>query len=144
MMNKFWKSKELKDFTDDEWELLCDGCGRCCFRKIIDGWLWWKRILNTRIACDLLDCETCRCKDYKNRFKKQPECIKLNRKKIREFKWLPKTCAYRLIHEGKDLPEWHPLVSGNPESVKKSGVIISDAVNENTVSDADWYDYVID
>ena len=141
-MANFWETKELKDFTQEEWESLCDGCGRCCYRKIIDGWLWWKKILNTRVACNLLDCNTCRCTDYENRFEKQPECIKLDRKKIKAFKWLPETCSYRLVYEKKPLPSWHPLVSGNPESVKEAGIPIENGINERDAED--WFDFIID
>ena len=128
-----------------EWEVLCDGCGKCCYRKILEGHLWNKRILNTRIACDLLDCDTCRCTDYKHRFERQKECIKLDKNKIGKFKWLPETCAYRLIHEGKPLPEWHPLVSGTEDSLKKSGILIENGINERCLDENDdWYDYIID
>lgn len=141
-MENFWETKELKDFSQKEWESLCDGCGICCYRKIIDGYLWWKKILNTKVACDLLDCKTCRCTDYEHRFEKQAECIKLDRKKVKEFKWLPETCAYRLINEGKPLPSWHPLISGNPNSVKEASIPIENGINEKDAED--WFDFIID
>ncbi len=128
--------------TDAEWEILCDGCGRCCFRKIIDGYLWKKKILYTTVACNLLDTKTCRCTDYCHRFELQEECIKLDRKKIKNFKWLPSTCAYRLIHEKRKLYSWHPLISGTQDSVKEAGISIQDGINEHLVDD--WYDYIID
>lgn len=142
-MNNFWETKALKDFSQEEWEAVCDGCGLCCFRKIVDGWLWWKKILNTRIACDMLNCETCRCMDYEHRFEKQPECLKLERTKIKDFKWLPQTCAYRLLNEGKPLPPWHPLITGIQNSAKDAGVCVQNPVNESQVGDDDWYDYVV-
>lgn len=140
-MQNFWETKKLKDFTEDEWESLCDGCGLCCYRKIIQGYLWWKKTLTTKVACNLLDCKTCKCLDYENRFIKQSECIKLNRKKIKKFKWLPKTCAYRLIYEHRPLPSWHPLISGNKESVKNANISITDGINEKDAED--WFDYII-
>lgn len=140
--NKFWETKKLEEMSQEEWESLCDGCALCCYRKIIDGYLFWKKILNTKVACNLLDCKTCRCMDYDNRFSRQSECIKLDRKKIKKFKWLPKTCAYRLLMEGKPLPQWHPLISGTRESVLNSGICIKDGINEEQAGD--WYGYLID
>lgn len=142
-ISRFWETKKLKDFTQEEWEALCDGCGKCCFRKILDGYLWWKKILNTRVCCDLLDTDSCRCKDYENRFSLQPECIKLNRRKLKDFKWLPETCAYRLVFEGKKLFPWHPLISGNKGSVKEAGIFIENPVPEKDCREEDWWDFVI-
>ena len=139
---KFWENKTLFQMNEDEWEALCDGCGLCCYRKIIEGFLWNKKILNTRIACNFLDTKTCKCKNYKNRFLLQTECVKLDKKSIKHFKWLPQTCAYRLLAEKKPLPNWHPLISGNTESVKNAGIFIPNPISE---SDAEnWYDYVIE
>ena len=140
MENRFWEAKKLEQMTQDEWECLCDRCGLCCFRKILEGHLWWKKILKTRIACDLLDCSTCQCSDYDNRFSRQKECIKLDRKKLKSFKWLPQTCAYRLLMEGKPLPPWHPLVTDDPLSIQHAGIKIENPVHEKDVDD--WYDYV--
>ncbi len=140
--NRFWETKKLEEMSQEEWEMLCDGCGLCCFRKILEGHLWWKRILNTRIACDLLDCNTCRCTDYENRFSRQGECIKLDRKKLKSFKWLPATCAYRLIMEGKNLPPWHHLLTGTYDSLKEAGILKEEPIHEKDA--ADWYQYVTD
>lgn len=141
ILPKFWEIKKIEEMNDAEWEALCDGCGLCCYRKIVDGYLWKKKILNTRIACNLLDTQTCRCKNYASRFSLQSECVKLDKKSIKHFKWLPQTCAYRLLAEGKTLPDWHPLISGNPESVKQAGICIKDPVSEKDADD--WYDYVV-
>ena len=148
MQKEFWKNKELKDFTKEEWEALCDGCGKCCFNKVIDGHLWNKKVYLTCVACNLLDVNTLQCTDYNNRFLKQKSCIKLNPHKVKHFKWLPKTCAYRLIYEKKELYPWHPLISGNKESVKEAGITVQDGINECNAfgkdSLLDYYDYIIE
>jgi uncharacterized cysteine cluster protein YcgN (CxxCxxCC family) len=118
----FWRSKTLGEMTRAEWESLCDGCGRCCLHKLRDedsGELGW-----TNVACRLLDIGTARCSDYANRKARVPDCVKLTPKKLAAIDWLPPTCAYRLLAEGQDLPWWHPLVSGDPETVVAAGVSV--------------------
>ena len=117
---KFWETKKLSEMTDEEWEALCDGCGKCCLEKYVfeEG----KTLVFTCIACRLLDRNSCRCRHYKDRHRYVPECFPLRFEKIKEYFWLPKTCAYRLIDEGKPLPEWHPLISGSPASVQAAGM----------------------
>lgn len=122
MPEPFWKTKTLKQMSQSEWESLCDGCGRCCLNKLEDwdtGEIHW-----TNIACRLLDCETCRCRDYDNRLELVPDCIQLDPEKMDELTWLPPTCAYRLVHEGADLYDWHHLVSGNHDAVHTAGVSV--------------------
>lgn len=141
---EFYKTKKLKEMTKEEWEQLCDGCGKCCYNKYIIGRGKKAKLYYTRISCDLLDTKTGLCKDYKNRFKKNKDCLQLSLRNLKNFKWLSKTCAYRLIYEGKELPNWHPLISGipvadNPEAQKhliKNGIHQCDAEN--------WEDYIID
>lgn len=121
---EFWKHKRLSQMTHDEWESLCDGCGRCCLHKLEDeedG-----RIYYTRAACDLLDIKACRCRDYANRQTLMPDCIQLSVDHAEYFDWLPETCAYRLLAEGEPIPEWHPLISGDPDSVIKAGISVRD------------------
>ena len=128
--------------TESEWEALCDGCGKWCYRKYIQGRGKREKLYYTRIACNLLDVETGKCRNYSERFKIESDCTKLNKKNLPDFGWLPNTCAYRLLYEGKALPEWHPLVSGDPDSVKKAGVLIQDGVHEEDV--IDWFEFVIE
>jgi uncharacterized cysteine cluster protein YcgN (CxxCxxCC family) len=118
----FWRRKTLDEMTRAEWESLCDGCGRCCLHKLRDedtGDLGW-----TNVACRLLDTHSCRCSDYANRKARVPDCVKLTPKRVASIDWLPPSCAYRLLAEGQDLPWWHPLVSGDPETVVKAGISI--------------------
>src|SRR5690606_29021569 len=120
MLSKnYWQKKGLEDMTRAEWEALCDGCGRCCLVKFEDEDTG--EIAYTDVGCTLLDGETCRCRDYKNRQKKVADCIRLTPEAVRTLNWLPPTCAYRLLAEGKDIPEWHPLITGDPESVHRAG-----------------------
>jgi uncharacterized cysteine cluster protein YcgN (CxxCxxCC family) len=116
----FWKAKTLAQMTAAEWESLCDGCGRCCLVKLEDEDTG--KVHFTDVACKLFDAETCRCKDYANRTRKVDDCVALTAENIGSLGWLPKTCAYRLLDEGKDLAWWHPLVSGDPETVVTAGI----------------------
>ena len=134
----FWKTKTLEEMSKSEWESLCDGCGKCCLNKLED-WdtaeIYW-----TNIGCELLDCDTCRCKDYDNRFEKVPDCIQLTPGMVRTLRWLPPTCAYRLVRDGDDLFDWHPLVSGDPEAVHKEGISIKGRVIPDNGKPAEEYE----
>jgi uncharacterized cysteine cluster protein YcgN (CxxCxxCC family) len=122
----FWKDKRLDQMSPQEWESLCDGCGRCCLIKLEDSESG--DVDYTDIACRLLDLGTCRCSDYKNRIRQVPDCVVLTPAKIDELHWMPSTCAYRLISEGKDLAWWHPLVSGDQKTVHQAGVSVRNRV----------------
>ena len=118
----FWKEKSLTELSQEEWESLCDGCARCCMLKLED--IDTKEIAYTNIACKLLNTKTCKCKDYQNRQRRIPDCIGLNAQNIKNLNWMPSTCAYRLIAEGKELPWWHPLVSGRSDTVHIAGISV--------------------
>lgn len=139
----FYKNKPLKEMTKEEWEKLCDGCGKCCYNKYITGRGKKAKLYYTRISCDHLDTKTGLCKDYENRFKKNKNCLQLSLRNLKEFTWLPTTCAYRLIYEGKDLPNWHPLISGipvanNPEAQE---FLIKNGIPECKIDN--WEEYII-
>ena len=139
----FWKTTRLEDMSDEQWESLCDGCGRCCLNKLEDwdtGEIAW-----TNVACKLLDADTCRCTDYANRQEKVPECINLTPKSVRTLTWLPPTCAYRLIAEGRELYWWHPLVSGDTETVHLAGVSVRGrTVPEAGMEPEDFEDHIVE
>jgi uncharacterized protein len=118
----FWRVKPLEAMTPPEWESLCDGCARCCLVKLEDedtGTIHY-----TDVSCTLLDCQSCRCRDYENRAAKVPDCVQLTPDTVRRLSWLPPTCAYRLLAEGRDLYWWHPLVSGDPETPHRAGISV--------------------
>lgn len=118
----FWHLKTLAQMNPQEWESLCDGCARCCLEKLEDSDSG--EVSYTNIGCGLLDVKACRCTNYDNRKRFMPDCERLTPGNIPFLKWMPSTCAYKLLSEGKDLPDWHPLVSGDPESVHKAGISI--------------------
>ncbi len=120
MKTNFWKEKTLEEMSQQEWESLCDRCARCCLEKLEDEDTG--EILYTNVACRLLDIETCNCSNYPQRQRFVYSCINLTPKKIAQLPWLPPTCAYRLISEGKDLPFWHPLMTGDKNSTQKYGI----------------------
>jgi uncharacterized cysteine cluster protein YcgN (CxxCxxCC family) len=139
----FWKRKTLEEMTPEEWESLCDGCARCCLYKLEDDDTG--EIYYTNVVCRLLDTFRCRCTAYTERRTLMPTCLVLTPDIVRQIKWMPKTCAYRLVHEGKDLEWWHPLVSGDPNTVHQAGI----SVRYRTQAEADvdmenLEDYIVD
>lgn len=118
----FWEVKSLAEMNATEWESLCDGCGRCCLIRFEDEETG--EVIPTRVACKLLDIGACRCSDYENRKTYVPDCIKLTPWNIEDLKWMPLSCGYRRLHEGRGLAAWHPLISGDPESVVRAGVSV--------------------
>ncbi len=142
-INNFWETKTLEEMSREEWESLCDGCGQCCLHKLEDDDT--REIYITRVACKLLDLKTCRCQKYTERTEIVPDCLELHHVDFFQYKWLPKTCAYRLLHEGKPLFPWHPLISNTKNSVKKAGVSITRfAISETEVENLDdLEDYIL-
>ena len=143
MRDRFWELP-LADLSAAEWESLCDGCGKCCLNKIEyedDGGVEY-----TRVACRLLDGASCRCANYPDRHRYVPECIVLTPARLAEVAWwLPRTCAYRLRAEGRPLPGWHHLLTGDPEAIHRAGASMRGrTVSEADISEDDWEDYLIE
>lgn len=122
----FWRKKSLEEMTAAQWESLCDGCGICCLEKLEDAETG--AVEHTAVACRHLDTASCRCRIYDRRHELNADCIRMTAETLKTLHWLPDTCAYRRLAEGRDLPSWHPLVSGKPESVHKQGIGIRDRV----------------
>lgn len=141
---RFWEVHALADLTRPEWEALCDGCGKCCLNKLEDEET--ARVELTRISCRLLDNDTCHCSKYLIRHQYVPECITLTPGNIADHAyWMPATCAYRLLWQGKRLYDWHPLISGDSDSVHRAGVTMRGRmVSEATIADEDWEDHIIE
>jgi uncharacterized protein len=140
----FWRRKSLAQMTNSEWESLCDGCGRCCLNKLEEAEGEGK-IFYTDVGCRLLDGQTCRCRDYAHRLEQVEDCVRLTPRNLKGINWLPPSCAYALLAKGKDLYWWHPLVSGDPETVHSAGVSVRGRVgaSETDVPDADLEDHIV-
>ena len=141
---EFWKHKPLKSLTSEEWEALCDGCGKCCLNKLEDEDTG--EVALTRIACRLLDEQSCKCGQYPIRHQFIPDCIVLKPSNIDENAyWMPKTCAYRLLWSGQPLFDWHPLISGNPETVHTANISVRGmTLSEFDINEEDWEDHIIE
>lgn len=137
---RFWETKSLAEMSATEWESLCDHCGQCCLHKLEDEETG--ALAFTRVVCDLLDLDTCRCTRYAERCTLVPDCLDLQQHDFAAFNWLPPTCAYRLLTDGQPLPDWHPLLTGDPASVARAGMTVSAyAVKESQVEDME--DHII-
>ncbi|MBD0414628.1 YcgN family cysteine cluster protein [Oryzicola mucosus] len=145
MAESFWKTKTLEEMDVAEWESLCDGCGKCCLSKLEDedtSDIYW-----TSVGCRLLDTESCRCADYPNRLARVPDCVGLTPEKVRTLPWLPSTCGYRLVAEGRDLYWWHPLLSGSAETVHEAGISIRGrvtALETELAEPEDYFEHILD
>lgn len=138
----FWEEKTLDEMNDQEWEALCDGCARCCLIKLEDEDTG--QIVTSDVHCKLMDTNDCSCTQYMERQKLVPDCIKLTPQNVREIKWMPVTCAYRRLLEGKGLAWWHPLISGTRETVHQAGISVKDrAVSEELVGEDEWEDHIV-
>ena len=138
---KFWETKNLIDMNEIEWESLCDKCGKCCVIKLED--FDTQEVHYTNVSCKLLCEKTASCKDYKNRKSIVSDCIILSPDNLNDLKWMPETCAYKLLNEGKNLPYWHPLLSGNNKEIVNSGNSVKNRVtNENEIKIKNLPDYI--
>ena len=144
MRPRLWERVPLTKLTQSEWEALCDGCGKCCLNKL--EFEDTGEVAFTRIACRLLDGDTCRCTQYDIRHQFVPECVRLTPKTLPKIAyWMPQTCAYRRLFEGKPLPDWHPLLTGDPESVHTAGASVRGwTIPEFEVDEDDWENHIID
>lgn len=139
----FWARKPLEAMSPDEWESLCDGCGRCCLNKLWDPETRGVRI--TAVACRLLDRSSCRCRAYDKRVELVPECVVISPENVGDFGLLPRSCAYRRLAEGRPLEAWHPLVSGRPESVHEAGISVrGKVISEEWIHPNDLEDHIVD
>lgn len=118
MREKFWERYSLGELNKREWEALCDGCGQCCLMREVDD----HQVTVFGVACELLDLNTARCKDYENRTRRVPQCHRLTPETVPQYDWLPETCAYRRVHFNQPLPEWHPLLSGCKREMRRRGI----------------------
>lgn len=139
----FWKTKSLQEMSASEWESLCDGCGKCCLQKLQDedsGEVYY-----TRVVCRYMT-DDCRCSQYSERQRLVPNCVWLTPDDVDQFFWLPQTCAYRRVAEGRDLPEWHPLVSGDANLIHTRNASVKhwDLVRDDRVNEEEWEEFIID
>lgn len=140
---RFWETTPLAEMSAEQWDAICDGCAKCCLLKLEDEDTG--EIAYTRLHCRLLDENTCRCSDYENRKQHVPDCVILTPQSISELKWMPASCAYRLLNEGKPLPDWHHLISGDPMAVHRGGhSIIGRTVSEDTVLEEEQINWIVD
>ena len=140
--NQFWKTVPLEKMSEEQWESLCDGCGKCCLIKLED--IDTGIIHYTSVGCKLLDCKTAKCTKYSERINHVPDCVFLTPKNLKMLQWMPKSCAYRLINEKKELPKWHPLLTGEKNSTLLAGQSVAERiVGENEVNENDLLDYII-
>ena len=142
LRDRFWENYGLSDLTEEEWEALCDGCAQCCRIKFED--VDTGQLASTPLVCELLDTKTRRCTHYPDRHTLVPDCVEFNDKNINELNWLPDTCAYRLVAESKPLKDWHPLISGNRESVREAGIgVTEDFISMANVKMEDVSDHLL-
>jgi uncharacterized cysteine cluster protein YcgN (CxxCxxCC family) len=139
----FWTNKPMTEFSYEEWESLCDGCGKCCLIKLED--VDSGEIHYTDVGCTLLDGKTCLCRDYANRKQIVPDCVILTPDRLEQIPWMPQSCSYRLIYEGKDLPDWHPLITSDPNSTHQAGQSVAgQIISEDDIDEDDLPTHIKD
>jgi uncharacterized cysteine cluster protein YcgN (CxxCxxCC family) len=138
----FWRVTPLQEMSVAQWESLCDGCGKCCLIKLQDEDT--QDIVFTDVVCNLFDEETCRCTDYARRVERVPDCVKLTPDNLSQIEFMPPTCAYRLLNEGKDLPDWHPLRTGSSAAMHAAQMSVRGKVIHEANLQDDLEDRVID
>lgn len=144
LRTNFWDSVPLDEMTPAEWEALCDGCGKCCLNKLEDADTG--DVYFTRIACRLFDAKTCQCSNYVQRKLHVPECVVLDPGTLENVSyWLPASCAYKRLFQGKPLPDWHPLLTGSSQSVHRARASVQNrTLSETDIPEEDWEDHIID
>lgn len=145
LRDRYWETVPLEEMTRAEWEALCDGCGKCCMSKLIDDDT--DEIYYTTVACRLFDAGLCRCTDYEHRQEQVPDCVQLTPENVRTIPWLPRTCAYRLVAEGEPLFDWHPLLSGDPETVHDASMSMRGRVTgfeQDMRHDGEYLDHLVE
>lgn len=141
-MKSFWKHKSLEQLNDQEWEQLCDGCGRCCLQKLECADTG--EIFYTELACRLLDLQDCSCTDYANRTQVVESCLDLRELKANDWQFMPSSCAYRLLYEGKPLFDWHPLIAGNHLLMETAGIFVKGRVlHDIDVEEDDFEEHLV-
>ena len=139
--NRFWETTPLAEMNTEQWESLCDGCGKCCVIKledVDDGTIYY-----TDIGCKLLDQNNCRCQNYPERKKIVPDCVILKPDTLEALPWMPSTCAYRLLHENQPLPDWHPLITGDPDSTHQAGQSVAGKIfTEGDIAEDDYPSHI--
>lgn len=139
----FWQQTKLSDMTQDQWESLCDGCGKCCVLKLED--IDTGAIYYTDVSCKLLCTKTATCTNYQDRKRHVPDCVILRADNLDALHWMPESCAYRRLHEGRDLPAWHPLITGNKDAMKAANhSVANQVISEMNVAEADMPDHLFD
>ena len=138
----FWETTSLKDMNRTQWESLCDGCALCCLHKLEDEDT--SEVYYTEVHCRYMDTNNCNCTVYVERQEKVPNCVWLTPDQASEFRWLPESCAYRVLAEGRKLADWHPLISGDPNSVHEAGISIKGkGIADDQIAEEDWEDHII-
>jgi len=141
--DRFWERLSLDEMSDAQWESLCDGCGRCCLQKIEDEDT--EEVFFTRVACKLLNTDSCQCTDYENRFEKVFDCLSIRPLTAEKISWLPASCAYVKLSAGKSLESWHPLLAGDSEVIKSAGISVSgQCISETYVPISEIFHHIIE